>query len=72
MGDHGQNLAVAGVHGYDGAVAAAQSQFGGALQVVVDGETEVLARLGMLDAQIAHLAAMAVHDDIAGAVLAPQ
>jgi len=62
--NHGQNLAVAGVHGHDSAVAAAQRKFGGALQVVVDGEPQILAGLRVLDAQVAHLAAVTVHNHI--------
>ena len=40
--NHGQNLAVARVHGHDRAVAVAQRQLGRALQVVVDGQLQVL------------------------------
>ena len=71
-GDHGQNVAVARIHGDDCAVAVAESQFGGALQIVVDGQLQVLARDGVLDAEIADFAAVAVDDDIARSVLAAQ
>ena len=42
------------------------------MQVVVDGQANVLAGRGVLDAQVAHLAAVAVHYHVAGAVLSAQ
>ena len=72
MGNQGENLAVAGVHGHHGAVGVAQRQFRGALQVNVDGQLQVLAGDGVLGAQVAHLAPMTVHHHVARAVLATQ
>ena len=70
--DHGENLAIARVHGHDGAVAVAECQFGGALQVVVNGQSQVLAGDGVLDSEVADLAAVAVDNHFAGTVLAAQ
>ena len=70
--DHGQNLAVARVHGHDRAVAVAQRQFRRALQIVVDGQLQILPRDGVLDPQVAHLASVAVDNHIARAVLPAQ
>ena len=50
----------------------AQGQFGGALQIVVDGQAQVLAGLGVLNAQVAHLATVAVHNHIPRPVLPAQ
>ena len=69
MGDHGENFAVARIHGDDGAVGVAESELGGALQIVVDGEFQVLAGDGVLGAEIADFATMAVDDLVARAVL---
>ena len=69
---HRQNLAVPRVHGNDGAVAVAQGEFRGALKIVVDGEPQILAGNGVLDAEVAHLAPVAVDDHFARAVLAAQ
>ena len=71
-GDHGENFAVARIHGDDGAVARTESEFGGVLQIFVDGELEVLAGSGVLGAEIADFAAMAVDDDVARPVLPAQ
>ncbi len=72
MGDQRQDFAGAGIHGDDGAVAVAQQLLGFALQVEIDGELQVLSRSGVLRAQDAHLAAVAVHDYVARAVYAAQ
>ncbi len=70
--NHGQNLAIAGVHGHDGAVAIAQGQLRRALQIVVDGQAQVLAGNGVLDSQIANFASVAVHNHIPRSVLPAQ
>ncbi len=70
--DHGENLAVPRIHGHDRAVAVAQGEFGGALQVVVDGEPEILAGYCVLDAEITHFSPTAVDDHLARAVLAAE
>ena len=70
--NHGQNLAVARVHGHDRAVAVAQRQLRRALQIVVDGQPQVLPRHRMLNAEVAHLAPVAVHNHIARSVLPAQ
>ena len=70
--NHGQNLAVARVHGHNRAVAVAQRQFGGALQVVVDRQLQVLARHRVLNAKVAHFAPVAVDHHFAAAVLPAQ
>ena len=63
--NHGENVTVARVHGNDGAVAVAESQFGGALQIVVNGQVNILAGLRVLNAEMADLAAAAVDQNIA-------
>ena len=70
--NHRQNLAVPRVHGNDRAVAVAQREFGGALQIVVDRELQILPRHGVLDAEVAHLASAAVDDHLSRAVLPAQ
>ena len=72
MRDHGQNLAVTRVHRHHRAIAVAQRHLGRALNVDVDGQLQVLARSGVLRAQVAYLAAVAVHNNVARAVLAAQ
>ena len=66
--DHGEDLAGVRVHGDHGAVLAFHGLFGGHLDVEVDGELEVLAGDGELLAELADLFAVAVDDDVAGAV----
>ena len=70
--NHRQNLAIARVHGDDRAVAIAQRQLCRALQIVVDGQPQILPRHRMLDAEIAHFASVAVHNHFARPVLAAQ
>ncbi len=69
---HGQNLAVARIHGDNRAIAIAQSEFRRALQIVVDGQLQVLAGHRVLRPEKAHFAAVAVDDHIARAVLPAQ
>ena len=70
--NHRQNLAVARVHGDDGAVAVAQRELRRALQIVVDGQLQVLAGNGVLNAEVAHFAAVAVDNHFARTVLPAQ
>jgi len=72
MRDHGQDLPVARVHGHHRAAAVSQGKFRRALNVDVDGQLQILPWNGVLGAQVAHLAAVAVHDHIAGTVLPAQ
>src|ERR1035441_3568432 len=57
------------MHGDDSAVTIAESQFSRPLQIVVDGDLQVLAGNGVLGAQVAHFATVAIDDHISGAVL---
>ena len=70
--DHGENLAGVRVHGDQCAVLAFHHLLRHALQIEVDGEPQVLARLGKLLSKLADFLAVAVDDDIARAVHAAQ
>jgi hypothetical protein len=70
--DEGQHFSGVGIDSDHGAIAVAQSVFGGALDVEIDSEAEALSRFSGLGAEAANLAAMAIHDDVFGAVLAAQ
>ena len=70
--DHGEDVAIPGIHGHDCAAAASESELGGALKIVVDGQLEVLARDRMLNSEIADLTAVAVHNDVPRPVLPAQ
>ncbi len=70
MADQRQHLAGARIHGDNRAVAIAKCQLGRALDVDVDGQLQALAAGRRLLAQSPHLAAVAVHDHVARAVLA--
>src|SRR6187402_2347192 len=67
-GDHGEDLAVMRVHGDDRAVLALERLFRRHLQIEVDGQANILARLCKLFAETPKLAAMRVDDDIARTV----
>ena len=62
--DQRQNLSVARIHHHHRAVGCSQGQLGGALNVEIDGELEILAGGGMLGTQIAHFAAMRIDNDV--------
>ena len=70
--DESQHFAGMRIDGDHGAIAVAQSVFGGALDVEIDGEAEALSGFGGLSAKAADLAAMAVDDDIFRTVFAAQ
>ncbi len=72
MRNQGQDLAIARIHRDHGAVVFAQGDLGCLLQVEIDGEFQIMARLGVLGSENAHLAAVAVDDHVARAVVAAQ
>src|SRR5882757_1746421 len=54
MADHGQNLAAARIERYHRAIACAQRLLRDLLQVVIDGELNLLARNSLLGRQMVH------------------
>ena len=71
-GGHGEDLAVVRIEGDDRAAAAFQREFGDHLEIEVDGELEVFAGGGVLDAEDLALAAAVVDDGLAFAIDAHQ
>ncbi len=70
--DHGQDFAVARVHGNDRTGLAFQRLFGSDLQIKIDGELELFAGNRLHVAERAHFLAAAVDQHLARAVLAHQ
>src|SRR5712675_296486 len=72
MADHSQNLAAARIERYHRAIASAQRLLRDLLQVVIDGELNLLARDSFLGRQVVHFFADAVHHHSPHAVRALQ
>ena len=67
-----QNLAIPRVHGNNGAVSVAQGKLGRALQIVVNGEPQILPGDCVLDSEVAYLAPVAIDDHFARSILPAQ